>query len=100
MSDRKRTNVTMLVLAAVFAGLAVLEVAYFAADDTYRADGTSNWDAYPAARAYVVAATVAASAAALLAAGAALGRVRARFAIVLGAVAFGLAFASWAGTLN
>ena len=46
------------VVAATFVALGVLEVVFFASEDTYRADGTSNWAAYEEAQREVIVAVV------------------------------------------
>jgi 1,4-dihydroxy-2-naphthoate octaprenyltransferase len=95
-----RARSLLIVGAAAFVALAVLEVVFVAGDDTYRADGTSNWAAYermrPAAVAAIALCCVSSAAAAFCA-------VKGRpgwIVVPPGVLALGCMFVSWAATLN
>jgi hypothetical protein len=99
-SESVRPRLPSFVVALVFVVLGVVEFAYFAGDDTERADGTSNWDAYPDARPFVVAAIVLCAATVVSATLFGLGRLPAFPAAIVGALALILLVMSWGMTLN
>jgi hypothetical protein len=99
-SESVRPRLPLFVVALVFVVLGVLEVAFFAGDDTERADGTSNWDAYPDARPFVVAAIVLCAATVVSATLSGIRRLPTLPAAVVGALALVLVVVSWGATLN
>jgi hypothetical protein len=89
-----------VVVACVFVALGVLELVFFLSDDTYRADGTSNWAAYEGAHRVVVAAVIGCVATAISAALHAFGALRGLVVVAFALGSVALLFVSWGMTLN